>query len=263
MITFSLITVCYNAADTIGRTLDSVRQQRWQHIQHIIIDGASTDGTTALLEAYRKQAVETRSPHQINIVSEPDNGIYDAMNKGLALAEGRYVCFLNAGDALPDTDTIYNIGTRVGTWEADEPPSVIYGDTDIINTEGQVVAHRHLNAPDILDSRSFRKGMTVCHQAFYARTDIAKDTPYDLRYRYSADVDWCIRVLKAGERCYADTLNMHAVIAHYLQEGTTTRNHRASLKERFHIMRRHYGLATTLYRHVLFLFRAAKRKTIK
>ena len=101
--------------------------------------------------------------------------------------------------------------------------------------------------------------MLVCHQAFYARTDIAKNTQYDTRYRYSADVDWCIRVMRESERMGLPLCNTEMVVANYTEEGTTTQNHQASLNERFDVMRRHYGLITTLAMHAWFLLRNFKR----
>ena len=98
--------------------------------------------------------------------------------------------------------------------------------------------------------------MLVCHQAFYARTDIAKNQQYDTRYRFSADVDWCIRVMKETERMGLALCNTEMVVANYTEEGATTQNHQASLKERFDIMRHHYGLFTTLVMHAWFVIRS-------
>ena len=97
--------------------------------------------------------------------------------------------------------------------------------------------------------------MLVCHQAFYARTDFAIATPYNLKYRYSADVDWCIRIMKAAAREGIPLLNLRATVANYLEEGTTTRHHRASLLERFRIMVSHYGWFTTVIMHLWFVLR--------
>jgi hypothetical protein len=97
--------------------------------------------------------------------------------------------------------------------------------------------------------------MLVCHQAFYARADIAGSVPYDRRYRYSADVDWCIRVMKEAEKRRLPLKNAEAVVADYLEEGQTTLHHRDSLKERFDVMRRHYGLFSTVVMHIWFVFR--------
>ena len=100
--------------------------------------------------------------------------------------------------------------------------------------------------------------MLVCHQAFYARTDIAKNLQYDTRYKYSADVDWCIRVMRETERMGLPLYNINMVVANYTEEGATTKNHRTSLRERFDVMRRHYGLLSTVVMHVWFVFRSKR-----
>ena len=110
--------------------------------------------------------------------------------------------------------------------------------------------------PEYLDWRSFRHGMLVCHQAFYARTDIVRRVDYNMHYRHSADVDWCIRVMKEAEWLQLPLVNVHAVVANYQREGQSTRYHRASLLERFDVMRRHYGLLSTLFMHAWFVVRA-------
>ena len=102
--------------------------------------------------------------------------------------------------------------------------------------------------------------MLVCHQAFYARTDIAKKLPYNTRYRYSSDVDWCIRVMKEGERHGLSLRNVHAVVANYLEEGQTTQHHRASLIERYKVMCKHYGVIKTTFHHLGFLVRNVMKK---
>ena len=260
MITITYVTITYNAEAVLQRTLDSVLHQDYPYIEHLIIDGASTDGTLKLVDDYVARS-NTQHPtpntqhHKVLVTSEPDGGIYDAMNKGLRSATGDYICFLNAGDTLPDADTVSKIVEKVeGQGEA--LPAVLYGDTDIVDAEGRFLHHRRLQPPEHLTWKSFRRGMLVCHQAFYARTDFAIATPYDLRYRYSADVDWCIRVMKAAAKEDVPLLNLHTTVANYLQEGTTTRHHRASLIERFHVMRRHYGIITTLAMHAWFVLRA-------
>lgn len=182
------------------------------------------------------------------------------MNKGLRLATGDYVVFLNAGDSLPDDTTLEKISNDVNERSDGKLPAVLYGDTNIVDDKGIVLHPRRLAPPDNLNWRSFRHGMLVCHQAFYARTDIARVTPYDLRYRFSADVDWCIRIMEHAEREHLQLLRLPEVVADYLDGGMTNKNHRASLFERFRIMRRHYGLFTTLAMHAWFIARAVLKK---
>ena len=102
--------------------------------------------------------------------------------------------------------------------------------------------------------------MLVCHQAFYARTDLARKFRYNCHYRFSADFDWCVRILREAERKQLPTANLHAVAADYLNEGMTTKNHKASLRERFRIMCHHYGLLPTLTLHAWFALRSFTKK---
>ena len=260
MIKFSIITCTYNASEVLQRTLDSVMSQTWGQIEHIIVDGASKDSTMAMAEAYRRRSAEEETEHDIIIKSEPDRGLYDAMNKGLQLATGDYVVFLNAGDVLPTDETLENISNDVNERSDGRLPAVLYGDTNIVDNNGELLRPRRLVPPDNLSWRSFRHGMLVCHQAFYVRTDIAKAEPYNLKYRFSADVDWCIRVMKRAEKEGLPLLQLPEVVVNYLDGGMTNKNHRASLVERFRVMRRHYGLLTTICMHIWFVVRAVLKK---
>lgn len=252
--TITYVTVTYNAAAVLQRTLDSVLAQDYPDITHLIIDGASSDGTLQLVDDYIKRSNESENGHLIQVMSEPDHGIYDAMNKGIRSLDGDYVCFLNAGDFLPTPDTVSQIVSRVDAADGGMP-AVLYGDTDIVDSEGRFLHHRRLAPPENLTWKSFRHGMLVCHQAFYARTDFAIATPYDLRYRYSADVDWCIRIMKAAAKERVSLQNLHMVVANYTEEGQTTLHHRESLKERYQVMTRHYGHVITFLMHCWFVVR--------
>ena len=236
--TITYVTITYNASAVLQRTLDSVLAQDYPDIVHLIIDGASTDDTLDLVNSYIERSNASDCGHRVQVISEPDKGIYDAMNKGLRSVCGDYVCFLNAGDFLPTPETVSKIVEQVS--EADCLPAVLYGDTDIVDGEGRFLHHRRLSPPEHLTWKSFRQGMLVCHQAFYARTDFAIATPYDLNYRYSADVDWCIRIMKAAEKENVPLQNLHMVVANYTEEGQTTLHHRESLWERFHVINYNY-----------------------
>lgn len=252
MISITYVTITYNAANVLQRTLDSVLQQDYPEITHLIIDGASIDGTMEMVNDYIERSNETDNGHRVQMTSEPDKGIYDAMNKGLRSLDGDYVCFLNAGDFLPAPDTVSRIAQQVDS----QLPAVLYGDTDIVDGEGRFLHHRRLAPPEKLTWKSFRQGMLVCHQAFYARTDFAIATPYNQKYRYSADVDWCIRIMKAAEKENVPLLNLHMVVVNYTQEGQTTIHHRESLIERYRVMESHYGRVSTLLMHCWFVIRS-------
>jgi glycosyltransferase involved in cell wall biosynthesis len=232
----SIITVCYNAEREIEATLKSVKEQSFKNYEYIIIDGASKDNT---LKVISQSEVEPT-----HLVSERDKGIYDAMNKGLALAQGEYLMFLNAGDSLYSTNTLQKIADA-----AKGSPDVIYGDTAIVDAERNYLRPRKLRPPKTLTRNSFKNGMLVCHQAFLPKRELAM--PYDMAYRFSADFDWCVKILSASKKC----TQIDDFIVNYLEEGATTRNHIKSLKERFRIMCKHYGFFVTFFKHICFLFR--------
>ncbi len=240
---FSIITVTFNAGATLEDTIQSVITQSYRNLEYIIIDGGSKDRTLDIIERYRT--------HIHAVVSEPDQGLYDAMNKGLKLATGDYICFLNAGDELHEDDTLL---LMVHSITENALPDVLYGETAIVDEEGHFLRMRRLSAPERLTWKSFRNGMLVCHQAFFARRDLAE--PFDLKYRFSADFDWCIRIMKKSQALH----NTHLTLIDYLNEGMTTRNRKASLKERFRIMCKHYGYISTILRHLGFVIRAVTKK---
>ena len=258
MIKFTIITCTYQAEKEVERTLRSVLEQTYKDVEHLIVDGASTDATLRLAQAYVTESQAQNNEHQVMVTSEPDKGLYDAMNKGLKHATGDYVLFLNAGDTFPSESTLTQVAACAE--RASVLPGVLYGDTDIVNNEGRFVRHRRLSPPKKLSWKSFMQGMVVCHQAFYARTDLAKKVPYQLKYRYSADVDWCIRVMKMAQKQGLPLCNVQTVVANYLDGGMTEKNHKASLKERFRVMESHYGYLPTLFMHAWFAVRSVLKK---
>lgn len=239
----SIVTITFNAANELPTTLESVASQTFTDYEHIIVDGASKDGTLYLARNFHNP--------RLKIYSKPDNGIYHGMNRGLKYAKGDYVIFLNAGDRFANNEILTHFAAKA-TEEAD----IVYGDTLIVDTEGKVVRKRHLDAPELLTVKSFASGMLVCHQAFMVRRSIAPE--YSRAYRLSADYDWCIRCMKSTtpDRC----ANLHEVAIHYLDNGASEKYKKESLRERFAIMCKHYGTLPTIVRHIYFLYRALKRK---
>lgn len=241
---FSIITITYNAASVIEPTLQSVLSQTYRNYEYLLIDGGSKDDTVA-----KAKASGITFAH---IISEPDKGLYDAMNKGIGLATGDYLCFLNAGDSFFAPDTLQTIATAANKEKT--LPDVLYGETAEVDKARNFVRMRRLKAPKELNWRSFKDGMMVCHQAFYAKREIAP--MYDLKYRFSSDVDWCIKVMKRSSRI----INVNATVINYLQDGLSIQNHRTSLKERFCIMSKHYGLLPTIARHLWFILRVVIKR---
>lgn len=254
----TVATVTYNAESTLPCTLESVASQTYPHIEHLIVDGCSKDQTMEQIHRYVDANTGKAQPHDIHVVREPDKGLYDAMNKALEQAAGDYIVFLNAGDRLHSPDTLQK--TFAPLAGVSPLPAIVYGETDLVDAEGRFVRHRRLQAPEHLTWKDFRWGMLVCHQSFYVRTDLARQTPYDLAYRFSADYDWCLRLLEQADKKGLPVRNSHLVLTDYLCEGLTTQNHKASLGERFRIMARHFGWAATVGRHLWFVLRAVLKK---
>lgn len=245
--TFTIITVTYNAEQWLERTILSVLSQSYHAIEYIIIDGGSSDKTTQIIDQYKTGIAYS--------ISEPDKGLYDAMNKGMKQATGDYLWFVNAGDTLYSADTVQGMVAKLVKGKA--LPDVIYGETEIVDGEGNVLGMRRLKAPKKLTWKSFRMGMLVCHQSFIAKRSIAPE--YNLTYRFSSDFDWCIRCLKQASVIH----NMRMTLSHFLEEGMTTNNRKASLKERYTVMCNYYGKTTTVLLHGWFAIRFYTAKWFK
>lgn len=237
----SIITVTYNAATSIERTIKSVLEQTYCNIEHIIIDGNSSDGTLSIIQKYDNK--------KMHWISEADEGLYHAMNKGIKLASGDYLCFLNAGDTFFAKDSV-----EILMNSSETSPDIIYGETAIVNNNGEFLHMRRLNAPAKLSWRSYKQGMVVCHQSFIVKRELAES--YDLSYKFSSDFDWCIRMMKKSNHIH----NSHTTLINYLNEGMTTINRKASLKERYRIMTKYYGHISTFLHHLWFVIRAVINK---
>ena len=157
----SIITVVYNGEKHIGLTIESVLKQSYSAIEYIIVDGKSTDGTLKVIK-------EFQGIHKL--ISEPDEGLYDAMNKGLKAATGDYIWFLNSGDQVYDTDTVQKMVEGM-----EGLPDIIYGGTMIIDDAQNEVGDRRLRPPAQLTWKSFRQGMVVCHQSIVVKRELAPE----------------------------------------------------------------------------------------
>ena len=240
---FSIITITYNASSTLPATLKSVKEQTCKLYEYIVVDGKLSDNTVEL--------AKSADIDNCRIVSERDRGLYDAMNKGLGMANGDYVIFLNAGDSFHSPETLEHFADAI---MENDYPGIVYGQTDIVDSIRKRLRARHLTAPENLVLESFSNGMVVCHQAFVVLRKLTNN--FNVKFRYSADYEWCIRCLQRSHRnCYIDE-----VVIDYLSEGVTTQHHFASLLERFSIMSHYYGFFPTLYQHIKKVLRAVIKK---
>lgn len=240
---FSVITVVFNGEALLPGTIESVLRQTWPHLEYIVVDGASKDNSLAIIKEYA-----VRMPG-LRWISEPDKGLYDAMNKGLRMATGDFVQFLNAGDWLHSPETLSSLASLV-TPDTD----VLYGDTLLVDDSRtphglmSVLSTRSL--PNPLSWRDYLAGMRVVHQSFIPRRVLAPE--YRLEAGLCADFDWCIEILKKsrGNVCLDEP------VTDYLMGGISKKRHRQSLQERFTVMKRHFGLIPTILAHGWIVIRA-------
>lgn len=239
----TIITITYNAGKFLDRTLKSVDRQVFKDFEYLLIDGNSDDDTLKIAKSYE---------HLFDsIISEPDKGLYDAMNKGLKLATGEFVWFLNAGDEIADGDVCKNLH-KICSQNAD----VVYGETIFTDLEGNKLGVRSEltphKLPDTLSWEDMKYGMLVCHQSFIARKEIS---PTFLQNNLSADIDWEIKILKSSRK----TINYHGIISKYLIGGISNQQLSKSLIDRFSVLKSHFGLVQTMFAHVHILSRGVKK----
>ncbi len=179
----TIVTVAYNSAETITDTLRSVAGQLYGNIEHIVIDGGSQDDTLAIVQA--------EGSHVARIVNEADQGIYDAMNKGFALASGDFVGFLNADDMLAGPDVVAAIARAAGAANVD----AVFGDLMYVNKDRPSELVRYWRSGAFARSR-LRFGWMPPHPTLYVRAALVKSLgPFDLRFRIAADYDFMLRYL--------------------------------------------------------------------
>ncbi|MFY0255901.1 glycosyltransferase family 2 protein [Chitinophaga sp. 30R24] len=230
----SIITVCYNAEKFIESTIQSVQAQTYPHIEYIIVDGASKDSTLAVVAKYRSRIAK--------VISEKDNGLYDAMNKGMQAATGEYLLFLNADDVLADKDVIRQMLATCP--DAD----VYYGEAMFMDENGVDIGLRSSQTPHQvpvqLTWKSLKHGMVVSHQAYVVRRKLSP--LYDLQYKICADIDWMIRTLKAAKHI----CNTHQVVCRFRVGGTSKQHQQLAWKERYTILSRYYGHLPNFAHHL-------------
>jgi glycosyltransferase involved in cell wall biosynthesis len=178
----SVVTVCRNAAATIGETLASFFDQTHADKQIIVIDGVSTDETLSIVRDY--------ACDELKLVSEHDRGLYDAMNKGLNLFDGEAVGFLNADDRFHDDTALATIAAAL------ETADICYGDLDYVDAAGRGRVVRRWRATPWRKG-DFRRGWMPAHPTFYCRRAVVRQVgTFDLTYRVAADYDFMLRAME-------------------------------------------------------------------
>ena len=203
----TIITVCRNHAQELERTIRSVESQTWQEREYLVIDGASTDDTLDVIKAHETSITRW--------ISEPDQGIYDAMNKGVRMAQGEWVIFMNAGDTFASDDTLQRV------FGSPQNADVIYGDV----IKGELV--KKAEAP-----RNAHR-MFYCHQSAFVRTSCLREYPFDIRHKMSADFKQVKQLFLSGKRFR----QLDFPVANFDTQGVSNRNRSAGLYDNIQVIR--------------------------
>lgn len=211
---FTVITVVYNCADSIEQTIRSVLSQTCSSMEYIIVDGGSTDGTLEIIDRYKDSVSK--------FVSKPDRGIYDAMNRGIAMAEGLWINFMNSGDTFTDPSVLTQVKEFIEAGDYD----IIYGDIYELFPDGT----QHRKEAEHRPASKHR--MFFCHQASFVKTEILREIGFDIRYRMSAD-------LKFFKQCYNKKYrfgHMPIQVAIFDKKGISSRKRDLGLMENIRVV---------------------------
>jgi glycosyltransferase involved in cell wall biosynthesis len=241
----SIITVTYNVETVLEKTLQSVLNQTDKNFEYIIVDGASKDKTIEIIKKYEKLISENQyeglKKEQFRWISEPDTGLYDAMNKGIGLAKGDFLWFMNAGDKIYEPTTLSKLQHAI---EENPDADLFYGQSLSIDENNKPLGERRKIAPKKLTKKSLLHGLVVCHQSIIEKKNIAPH--YDLQYKVSADYDWTNKVLaKSKKNLYIDEY-----LSRFMVAGLSSVQRKKSWEERYYIMKKHFGITQTLWAHL-------------
>ncbi len=235
--TLSIVTVVFNGEKYLERTILSAIHQTYQNIEYIIIDGHSTDKTKDIILQYEDN---------IKLwISEKDNGIYDAMNKGLEMATGDFVWFINAGDEIYNKNTVKNIFLNYSGEDA------FYGTTQLVKEDGSNASVTKV--PKYLTWKGLMHGMVVSHQSIILSSKCVDK--YNLKYKIVSDQDWVISALK---KC-SKIKNTKLIMSKHLLGGLSDKNFFQGWKERLHITFKQYGIFVLLLNYFYFIGASIKK----
>ena len=235
----SIITVVFNNLAGLKHTYQSIISQTSTDFEWLVIDGGSSDGTNEWL---KDLAVAN-----MHFISEKDAGLYDAMNKGLKLATGTFVWFMNSGDSIYSSNTVQMLINQ------SSGKDVLYGETMLVDVTDIKLGIRSEKTTRVLPKKMTRfsmiKGMVVCHQSFIPQRSLVP--AYNLKYRFSADIDWVISCLENASSIH----NCNAILSNYLVGGLSAQNQKSGWKERWEIYVVHYGFVYTTFAHIYIAIR--------
>jgi len=239
----SVITINFNNCPGLIRTYDSLRIQldlkKW--VEWIIVDGNSVDGSVDFLNSISSDIDK--------LIVESDNGIYDAMNKGLSVATGEYVWFLNSGDSFYNNLSVDRVCQSIGRSNAD----VVFGDTMFVSETGKKIGLISKLKPQRLPRKltfdGFKYGMSVCHQSVIVKRELSPK--YNLDYKLAADIDWLLEILKHKP----SSKRLEYTISNFEVGGSSYQHTKKAWKERFQVFSKHFGILPNIYNHIWIIIR--------
>lgn len=238
----TIVTVTYNCESEIEDTIQSVLSQDYPNLEYIIIDGASKDNTVSIANKYKDRIAR--------IVSEPDKGLYDAMNKAITISNGKWINFLNAGDRYFDSSVISKLFEGI---DVDSHYKVIYGNTELLMRDGSIVMHKTSTIASLPKIVSQYQPYT--HQAVFYNIDNKKDCKYDLRYKICADYDVACRYYKRyGQKVFLYVPISICQYKGYDGVSTSPKNKKRSKKERIKIKLRNKMNIWEIFKDIIRLY---------
>lgn len=232
----SIVTVNYNNADGLQKTLASIFDSKSSFVESIVIDGNSTDDSKKVIENFSAQLAYAQS--------KPDKGIYDAMNIGLSKSRGTYVWFLNSADLLYDSSTLEKLLPFLQKGDED----IIYGDAMVVDVNYAPIGLRsEVNKkplPKLITKNVFRYGMSISHQSLIVKKSMAPS--YKTKYKHVSDIDWFLNIIKQPTK----SIKVNFPLSRIVNEGHSSQNRNASNKERFKVLAKHYGWIPNFFNHI-------------
>ena len=249
---FSIVTVTYNAETYIAKTLESIIHQSFQDFELIVIDGQSTDQTLKIVDRYRE--------HIDVLVTEKDQGIYDAMNKGIHRARGTYINFMNAGDTFYANQTLEEVYQAITTHQAHHPVDMAYG--KVVNISSEKSNYQYEGGKP-LSEKSFFLSMPMCHQTMFTRASLFEEIGrFPLERNAGALYDW-VGAYYAHRKTLNYILFIPKRIAYYLVGGYSFRMMKSISRERLATAKKYFSVKYQVYNYLLYLFTLLKAEALQ
>lgn len=253
-IKYTIVTVCYNERNKIEKTIESVIQQSYSNLEYLIIDGASNDGTLEIIQHYAQK------DKRIRIISEPDDGIYNAMNKAIALAKGDYINFMNAGDSFVEINILNTIAKILRK----KYPDILCGQANDVEPDMLYKLmydfEEKKETANILRIKTIKKppfkqillGNWGCHQAIFAKTSTLRQYYYNEKYAIAADYDWFVRNIKDGR----DIEYVKIIVCNFVRDGVCCKSENLAIveKEWDDVIKENYGIVMLYLKRLLELW---------